>query len=267
MSFYPILRVPGFQSSVTLHNYSPNNFQSSKARCRHAYVSWANGKYWTNHQIKTLAPGESFVISGNDLTGLVPHESQPFVFMCNDVLSHQTDSIAEIKTPFSSLPAWRATISLEFGNISKTSYQGEIDPFPELGTCLTFNYLSQQDSTSETWLLAINLTNPPLLKQAEIQFFDPSQPRAPIYRELMRTNGLNTFLLPRNIAQNEDVVIICEESSFVPLFFSHNQDRTQLSLEHTHPPASSAIYGNRFKAQKIIKHNWISYLSAGKASK
>ena len=267
MSFYPILRVPGFQGSVTLHNYSPNNFQSSKLRCRRAYVSWANGQCWTNHQIGTLAPGESLVISQNDVKRLVPAESLPFAFMCNDVLSHQTSNLGEIETPSSSLPAWRATISLEFKDVSKTSFQGEIDPFPESGTCLTFNYLSQPDSTIETWLLALNLIAPPLLKQAEIQFFDPGQSRAPIHREVIYTNSINAFLLPRNIAQDENIVITCEEASFVPLFFSYNQDRTQLSLEHTHPPASSAIYGNRLKAQKTIKHNWISYLSTGKASK
>lgn len=267
MSFYPILRVPGFQASVTLHNYSPNNFQCSKSRCRHVYVSWANGKYWTNQQIGTLRPGESFVISQNDMPELVPAESQPFVFMCNDVLSHQTSNIGEIETPCTSLPSWRATISLALDNISKTSYQGEIDPFPESGTCLTFNYLSQQDCTIKTWLIALNLINPPLLEQAEIKFFDPAQSRAPIHKEIMRTNGINSFLLPRSISQNENVVITCEKSSFVPLFFSHNHDGTQLSLEHTHPPASSSIYGDRFKAQKIIKHNWMSHLSTRKASK
>ena len=265
MSFYPILRVPGLQASVTLYNYSPNNFQCSKSRYRHAYVGWANGKYWTTQQIGTLAPGESFVISQNDIMAAIPTESQPFVFMCNDVLSHQTSNIGEIETPFTSLPSWRATISLELENISKTSYQGEIDPFPESGTCLTFNYLTQQDSSIETWLLALNLINPPLLKQAEIKFFDPAQSRAPVHREIMHTNGVNAFLLPQAISENENIVITCEESSFVPLFLSCNQDRTQLSLEHTHPPASSAIYGNRFKAQKMIKHNWMSYLSTGKA--
>ena len=266
MSFYPILRVPGFHASVTLYNYSPNNFECSQSRYRHAYVSWANGKYWTNQQIGTLGPGESFVISQNDLPALVPAESQPFVFICNDILSHQTSNIGKIETPCTSLPAWRATISLEFKDISKTSYQGEIDPFPESGTCLTFNYLTQQDSTIETWLIALNLIKPPLLKQAEIKFFDPAHSPAPIHQELMHTNGINSFLLPQDISQNENIVITCEESSFVPLFFSHNQDRTQLSLEHTHPPASSAIYGDRFKAQKIIKHNWMSHLSNGKAS-
>ena len=267
MSFYPLLRVPGFQSSVTLHNWSPNNFQCSKARCRHAYVCWADGRFWRIEHIGTLAPGESFVTNQNDLEKLIPAKSQPFVFMCNDVLSHQTSNIGELDTPFTSLPAWRATISLEFEHISKTSFQGEIDPFPESGTCLTFNYLSQQDRSVQTWLIALNLLDSPLLKQADLEFFDPSQSRTPIHQEIMHTNGVNSFLLPQDVSQNENIVITCKESSFIPLFFSHNQDRTQLSLEHTHPPSCSAIYGNRLKAQKLIKYNWMSYLTSGKASK
>ena len=207
------------------------------------------------------------MISQNDITELMPSRSQPFVFLCDDLISHQTSNIGEIETPFSYLPAWRATIALEFDNASKTSYQGELDPLPESGTCLTFNYLSQQDSSIKTWLLALNMINPPLLKQAEIQFFDPAYSRAPIHREVMYTNSINSFLLPQDIAQNENVVIACKESSFVPLIFSHNLDRTQLSLEHTHPPASSALYGNRFKAQSIIKHNWMSNLAIGKGFK
>ena len=260
MSFYPILKVPGFEGGVTVHNYSPNNFQSYKQIKRHAYVCWADGKCWKSHKVATLRPGESLTVQQSELIGLVPEDSLPYVFLSKDFLKNKYSSIKEIKTPSASLPAWRSTISLEFGNISRTSYQGEIDPLPTEGTCLTFNYLVQPQDGVETWLIALSLINQPLLNPAIVYFFDPEQPSEPLHQEILKTNGINSFLIPHDIAVNENLVIVCQRASFIPIFFSCNDSRTQLSLEHTHPPGSCAIFGDRLKAQRMIKRNWLSKL-------
>lgn len=260
MSFYPILKIPGFEGGVTVHNYSPNNFQSCKQIVRHVYVCWADGKCWTSHKVATLHPGESLTVQQHELIGLIPEDSLPFVFLSKDFLKKKSSSIKEIKTPSSSLPAWRSTISLEFGNISRTSYQGEIDPLPTSGTCLTFNYLVQPQDGVETWLIALNLIDQPSLNPAVLNFFDPKQPGEPLHQETLRTNGINSFLIPHDIAVNENIAIACQGASFIPIFFSHNKSRTQLSLEHTHPPGSCAIFGDRLQVQRAIKKNWLSKL-------
>ena len=265
MTFYPILQVPGFEGSVTLHNFSPNNFQSCKPLFRHAYAAWADGKLWNHHKLATLAPGESLVIRRNELDVLASSDSLIIVYLCSNSMPLQTSSLQDINSPFSTLPAWRATISLELEGVSKTSYQGEIDPFPKSGTCLTFNYLVQQSDDTSTWMLALNLLNEPLHNPAEILFFDPTQSDTAVHQETMRTNCINSFLLPQEIATNKNIAIICKDASFIPVFFSHDQTRTQLSLEHTHPPACTAIFGNRWKAQKKIKNNWMSQFPLGRS--
>ena len=53
-------------------------------------------------------------------------------------------------------------------------------------------------------------------------------------------------------------LIICRDMSAIPLYFSKTSDGTFLSLEHTHPPASYVIHGNRWAAQKILKKIWFS---------
>ncbi len=55
-------------------------------------------------------------------------------------------------------------------------------------------------------------------------------------------------------------VIICREMAFIPLYFSSYKLGEMLSLEHTHPPASLVVHGNRFGAQKQIKEYWFSQL-------
>jgi hypothetical protein len=44
----------------------------------------------------------------------------------------------------------------------------------------------------------------------------------------------------------------------IPLYFSMDQEGQHLSLEHTHPPASLVIHGNRWAVQRSIKENWIT---------
>ena len=46
----------------------------------------------------------------------------------------------------------------------------------------------------------------------------------------------------------------------IPFGFGLNRTAPMLSLEHTHPPASFVVHGNRFETQKIIKTNWFNIL-------
>ena len=261
MSFFPILRVPGFEGSVTIHNYSPNNFESSTATSRHVYVSWADGASWRHHHLMHLDYGRSETICDSEIRDLISKDFLPFVFLTERTLPPSTTTLREIKTPESTIPNWRGTISIGSSKDSVSSYQGEVDPFPPSGTCLTFNYLRQPGENIKSWLLALNLENKPSHRPGKINFFDYQDIDKPLHTEVMASNAPNAFLLPKKIASNQNIVITCRDASFIPIFLSHDPQSKQISLEHTHPPASSAIYGNRFQAQKIIKSNWFSKLS------
>ena len=46
----------------------------------------------------------------------------------------------------------------------------------------------------------------------------------------------------------------------IPFGFAISKDKKMLSLEHTHPPASFVVHGQRFMVQKEIKRKWFSVL-------
>ena len=50
----------------------------------------------------------------------------------------------------------------------------------------------------------------------------------------------------------------------IPFGFAISKDKKMLSLEHTHPPASFVVHGQRFLVQKEIKRKWFSVLKKAK---
>jgi len=56
-------------------------------------------------------------------------------------------------------------------------------------------------------------------------------------------------------------LVVCLGMSGIPLYFSQSIDGRYLSLEHTHPPASTVVHGRRWDAQKILKQQWFSKAS------
>ena len=46
----------------------------------------------------------------------------------------------------------------------------------------------------------------------------------------------------------------------IPFGFGKSRTTGMLSLEHTHPPGSLTLHGNRMKAQRDIKLGWVNHL-------
>ncbi len=47
----------------------------------------------------------------------------------------------------------------------------------------------------------------------------------------------------------------------IPFGLAVSHNKQMLSLEHTHPPASFAVHGSRFKVQGEIKKQWFTILN------
>ena len=260
MTFFPVLRVPGFEGTVTVHNFSPNNFEENTTSQRHIYVCWTDGNRWRYKYLASLKHGESKTVRDSEMQAFIPQEFSPFVFMTHSILTSAIFDPTTVKSPKSQIPSWRGTIAIESANQARSSYQGEIHPLPSSGTCLTFNHLQQPGEHIRTWLIAVNLEASAIPRKADIDFYNSAENNQLLHRETMVSNGSNSFLLPKAIASNQNIAILCRTASFIPVFLSHDIECRRMSLEHTHPPASSAIYGDRFRAQKIIKSRWLSEL-------
>ena len=77
----------------------------------------------------------------------------------------------------------------------------------------------------------------------------------------IKSNSCN-FIDLNNLNIEEDELLVCYTKSMsgIPLFLSFSNDDRTMSLEHTHPPSSFLIHGNRNNLQRIIKENWFNIL-------
>ena len=56
--------------------------------------------------------------------------------------------------------------------------------------------------------------------------------------------------------KNSFLIVKTDNIIGVPLYVSHSSFDDSLSIEHTHPPGSFSLFGQRNKIQNLIKKNF-----------
>ena len=259
MSYYPILKVPGCVGSATLFNFAPNNWERVECRQRFINATWAEGKIWRSECIGTLEIDESRTLTAIDITkhGLVT-ENVIFLSLMTTVLPSECQELPSIEThPLTSAPAWRATLRLSTENAT-TCFQGEIDPFPQKGSLLSFCPFIQYESGVENLLILANIEKSPISRDAMVEILDSSTMTKKGEFRLTNNDVTVISLNELGFTESDLPVIICRSMAAIPLYFSRTRDGSHLSLEHTHPPASFVVHGNRWEIQKALKSYWFS---------
>jgi len=261
MTFFPILKAPGCTGFTTVHNYGPNNWQEGSHIQRYLNVSWTDGSCWHTRHLAQLRYGESCTINSESLSDITPENSTPFLSLTDLPSPLKSDNLSINIFNDSSLPNWRASIGLLSSTGQSTCYQGDIEPFPSTGSLLTFGHLFQPGTNIFNYLLLLNLEISPLTKSSVLEVRNSAQPGIIISSHQVFSNMLNVIPIDSERLHYEDLpLIVCRGMSGIPLYFSCTKDMNHLSLEHTHPPASYAVLGNRREAQKIMKKFWFSKL-------
>lgn len=260
MTFFPILSAPGCTGKTTIYNFPPNNFEDWRRKPLTINLTWADEDHWRSVSLGELAFGsmQSYARSdlaahlpSNDVLPLLSLSSKPLPFTCE---------ILPTSTPSCSLPAWRATLGLTT-NYAATSYQGELDPFPVPGSLLTFAPFVQFGENIRNYMLLLNLESCPKSRSSILEIYNSAVPELIKGRFEVRSNSISIIKLDcLGITPKQLPVIICKDMSGIPLYFSKTADGSFLSLEHTHPPASYVIHGQRWDAQKLLKSNWFARL-------
>lgn len=259
MSYYPLLNAPGCFGQTVLYNFAPNNWEQPKERKRLINLTWIDKAKWRSQVIDELDAGCCKTITAADIAHYQSENSMPLLSLSDGPLPSITDSLPP-SLSVTHTPSWRATLSLTSGTTS-TCYQGELDPFPVPGSLLTFSPFLQFGADIENFLLFLNLEKNPVLRSASIEIFDCAKPAIQKASFEVLNNSVNIIPLDKvGIGPNELPVIICKGMSGIPLYFSKTLDGAYLSLEHTHPPASYVIHGQRWSAQKMIKNAWFKKL-------
>jgi len=259
MSFYPLLSAPGLTGRTTLYNFPPNNWEYSCKKSRFVNLTWAQDGVWRSVTLGELAFGALQVYTRADVAAYVPEDALP-------MLSLASYPFPEVKKSLprgmygTTTPNWRGTLGL-VSPLSSTCFQGELDPFPVTGSLLSFAPLMQFGSEIENYLLIINLEKNPQTRTSTVEIFNSAKPAAVLGTFEVRNNFVSFVSLDGLGLLPEDLpVVICKGMSGIPLYFSKTFDGAYLSLEHTHPPASYAIHGKRWEAQKILKNRWFAKL-------
>ena len=257
MSFYPILKAPGCRGWTSLCNFSPNNWEARNTQKKIINLTWSQDGVWRTENIGFLRCGATRTIGIEEVAGLIPPGAMPFLSLSLTDLPTVSDVLPKLDSPKTDTPAWRATLGLS-SKLSSTSYQGEIDPFPPSGSLLTFGPLMQFGEDIENYLVLLNLENTPISRIAKVEIFDAKKRVLKDSFEVLNNNATAINLDGMGFDLTDLPLIICRDMSFIPVYFSKVSDGSSLSLEHTHPPASFVIHGQRWGGQKVLKNLWFA---------
>lgn len=260
MSYYPILKAPGVQGWTTLCNFPPNNWESGRCRSQRINVTWRTDDGWRTQTLGDLAPGSARTIRAADVAEIVPEEALALLSLSDSVPHSPGPVLPGLGSGKTRVPVWRATLGLS-SPLAQTSYQGEIDPFPPQGTLLTFAPFLQFGADVENYLLFMNIESAPITRQADLELYtaDAMELRGKVP---VRSNQINVIPLDGfKFGATDLPTFICRRMAGIPLYFSRTRGNGHMSLEHTHPPASLAVHGKRWEAQRLVKECWFKRLA------
>jgi hypothetical protein len=256
--FYPLLKILGFEGMTTLSNFPPNDWESKDLGTKIIHVLWSDGKLWHTKVISDLLFGQNLSVSTKDLGDEILQNNLAFLFPSTIKLPELMDSLPQEKRWMTHVPAWRATIGIK-SETAQTSYQGEIEPFPDKASLLTFHPFLQFGDF-KNYFLTINLQNSPGISPSDLEIFNSSDKKFIDFQSIKRNSATVIPLDNYNFSPTDLPVFINKEMSAIPFGFGHSTNGHMLSLEHTHPPASLVLHGNRMVAQSGIKSSWFRKL-------
>jgi hypothetical protein len=218
-------------------------------------VTWPSVDGWITKNLGVLEPDAMRTVAANEVTSLVPEGALALLSLTVMRLPEISDSLPNLNSLKTSTPVWRSTIGLST-HLAQTSYQGEIDPFPQQGTLLTFGPFLQYGAGVENFLVLLNIENAPAFRNATLEIFNPDGGELKAKIDVQNNKANVIPLNDLGFKPGELPLFICRGMSGVPLYFSRTIDGGFLSLEHTHPPSSFVVHGKRIEAQRVLKKNW-----------
>lgn len=256
--FYPLIKLDNFEGTTTIHNFPPNNWESIKTADKFIYLIWSENNYWTTYNYGILRLNESMEISTKNLPNEYFINKVVFIYLSTFLLKNKLSELPSENNFNTKAPAWRATIGIE-SDKTMVSYQGEIEPFPEKASLLTFHPFLQFNNF-ENFLLIINLTRKPNIFESRLEIYNGYKEKFIDFYSV-KTNSLTLIPLNTyNFKATDLPFFINRNTSAIPFGFGYNNDKSILSLEHTHPPASLVLHGNRNLVQSQIKSKWFKKL-------
>ena len=260
MPFFPLLNTEKASGFTTVYNFTPNNWENQGREKKTVWAIYSDGKNWKTKKLDTLDSGESQTYNYNELLEHEESKAQPLIVLQlrRTSLADSLDQLPPQEFIYTKTPEWRATVGFNLFE-SQTSYQGEINPFPQKASLLTFHPFIQHQKI-DNYFLFINVEKSPFYRESVIEIYEANSRK---FVDEVKVLGNHTNLIELDhydFTPNDLPVFISRSMAGIPFGLGVSEDKKMLSLEHTHPPASFAVHGERFKVQAEIKRQWFNAL-------
>ncbi len=256
MNYYFFLdpKIDGLESSVELFNMPPTNIIKGEALKNKKIIAFfSNGQEWVYHEIGSLKPYQSKLIKKNDLPNKF-REKNVFISLFDNFIKSSRELISE--NYMKSLPEWRSNLKIS-SQSSSCSYQGEY-PYNMAKRKLSIVSCSpmiQSNSIFNSYFCLVNLNNIPEINDFKLDILNPN--KVIIDSIIMKSNSINFYKLKKEIISEYNFLIFTSKTNGgIPIYFSVDNEKKMLSIEHTHPPTSYFAFGNAIHFQSNKKKFW-----------
>ena len=258
-----MVRIPGLHAEVTLANFPPNDSGAKSPGPQTAHVAWSDGDAWHIRPLDVLDMGKARTYREDDLPRDLPPEAMPSFFLYPERMEGRFDEPV-VSNHLETSPSWRGNIKLRSATTS-ASYQGE---YPSVmlniptGTMLSIGPMIQRGPEVGTKFIFVNMRRNPACDEATLRFVDAAdlQILKTAKVRFNRCTVIDLVDLPDNGGRM--IAALSDGIAGIPLYFSHTDDFSCLSMEHTHPPAEVVVFGDRTKVQQKMKSRWLSLVGA-----
>ena len=256
--FFPLMKTPNLNGFCDLVYESPNNWENRIHKPISLYLLWSNGNRWLSKKISEMNYGDEIRLVTNDIDEKCLATGLALIYPSLEPIEPELSTLPSRKVWYSEIPAWRNTSGF-YNEFTQVSYQSDIEPLPSKASLLTFHPFIQFGDVINN-LLVLNVTNDPKIQSGKISMFN-SFDKSFVADTLISTNSLTTIPLDvYNFKPTDLPVFYSPEIAGIPFGLGIAKSGKMLSLEHTHPPASLVLHGNRRAIQGKIKKSWIEKL-------
>jgi hypothetical protein len=256
--FFPLMKTPSLDGFCDLVYEGPNNWENRIRKPVYVYLLWSNGKYWCSKRITEMRVGDYARVTTADVDEECLATGLALIYPSLNHLETQLNSLPSKKVWYSEIPAWRNTAGFS-NKFTQVSYQADIEPLPPKASLLTFHPFIQFGDVINN-LLVLNVTSDPKIQSGKISMFN-SHDKSFVAEAEIYTNSLTTIPLDLYNFKPTDLPVFYSPSiAGIPFGLGISKSGKMLSLEHTHPPASLVLHGDRSTIQGKIKKSWIEKL-------
>jgi hypothetical protein len=256
--FFPLMKIPNLVGWVNLVNFPPNQWEYRKRSSYFLYLLYSEGDRWKTIYIDKIKFGDNILLNTDNFKDVFSRTNLALIYPTRHHLEPDLSDLPSINTWSTELPAWRASSGFK-NPYTQVSYQSDLHPLPSNGSLLTFHPFIQFGELSN-FLLVLNAQVNPKIENHNLYIFN-SKTKELIDEVKIQTNRVSLIGLDKYKFKQTDLpVFICPTMAAVPFGLGISSDTKGLSLEHTHPPGSFVVRGDRNKIQKQIKSEWFKAL-------